>query len=64
MNFIVKLLRLRDSTFGKEYNSIFIITNRLTKEAKFVPFNKTTDTPNVAYTIMQEVVATEGLSDK
>jgi hypothetical protein len=64
MDFIVKLPRSRNPTFGKEYNSIFTITNRLIKEAKFMPFNKTTDAPNVAYIIMREVVATESLLDK
>jgi hypothetical protein len=64
MDFIVKLLKSRDSTNGKEYDSIFMITDRLIKEAKFVPFNKAIDAPGVAYIVMREVVATESLLNK
>jgi hypothetical protein len=64
MDFIVKLLKLRDPTNGKKYNSIFTITDRLIKEAKFISFNKAIDAPGVAHIVMREVVATKGLSDK
>jgi hypothetical protein len=64
MDFIVKLPKSRDSTNGKEYNSIFTITDQLIKEAKFVPFNEAINAPGVAHIVMREVVATEGLSDE
>jgi hypothetical protein len=64
MDFIMKLLRSRDLTSSKEYNSIFTIIDRLTKKAKFMPFNKTTNAPGVAHIVMQEVVATESLLDE
>jgi hypothetical protein len=60
----VKLLKSRNLITSKEYNSIFTITNRLTKEAKFMPFNKAINAPGTAYTVIREVVAIEGLSDK
>jgi hypothetical protein len=64
MDFIVKLPRSRNLTSSKEYNSIFIITNQLIKEAKFIPFNKATNAPGVAHIVMREVVAIEGLLDE
>jgi hypothetical protein len=64
MDFIVKLLKLRDSIFGREYNSILIITDQLIKEIKLIPFNKTINAPNMAYIIIKEVIATKSLSDK
>jgi hypothetical protein len=64
MDFIVKLPKSRDLTNSREYNSIFTITDRLTKEVKFVPFNKATNAPGVAHIVMREVVATKGLSDE
>jgi hypothetical protein len=64
MDFIVKLPKSKDPTSGREYDSIFTITDRLTKEAKFVPFNEATDAPGTAHIVMREVVATEGLPDE
>jgi hypothetical protein len=64
MDFIVKLLRLRNLISSKEYNSIFIITNQLIKEAKFMPFNKAINTPETAHIIMREMVAIKSLLDK
>jgi hypothetical protein len=64
MDFIVKLPKSRDPTSGREYDTIFTITDRLTKEAKFVPTNEATDAPGTAHIVMREVVATEGLPDE
>jgi hypothetical protein len=60
----VKLPKSRDPISGKEYNSILTITNRLIKEAKFVPINKAINTPGTAHLVVQNVVATEGLPNK
>jgi hypothetical protein len=60
----MKLSRLRDLTNSKKYNSIFIITNRLIKKAKFMPFNKAINAPGVAHIVMRKVIATESLLDK
>jgi hypothetical protein len=64
MDFIVKLLKSRDSISEKEYNSILTITDRLTKEVKFALINKVTNAPATAHLVMQEVVATEGLPNE
>jgi tRNA/tmRNA/rRNA uracil-C5-methylase (TrmA/RlmC/RlmD family) len=60
----VKLPKSRDPIFGREYNTILTIIDRLIKEAKFVPMNEATDAPDTAYIVMREVVATESLSDE
>jgi hypothetical protein len=64
MDFIVKLPKSKNPTNSKKYNNIFMIINRLTKEAKFVFFNEAIDAPGVAHIIMREVVATESLLDE
>jgi hypothetical protein len=64
MDFIVKLPKSRNPISGKEYNSILIIIDQLTKEAKFALINKATDAPNTAYLVIREVVTTEGLSNE
>jgi hypothetical protein len=64
MDFIIKLPKSRDLILEKEYNSILTITNWLIKEAKFALINKVTDAPGTTHLVMQEVVATEGLSNK
>jgi transposase InsO family protein len=64
MDFIVKLPKSQNPISEKEYNSILTITDRLTKEAKFALINKATDAPGTAYLVVQNMVATEGLSDK
>jgi hypothetical protein len=64
MDFIVKLPKSRDPVSGREYDTILTITDRLTKEAKFVPMNEATDAPGTAHIVMREVVATEGLPDE
>jgi hypothetical protein len=64
MDFIIKLLKSRDSTNSREYNSIFIITDRLIKEVKFVSFNKAIDISRTAHIVIREVVAIESLLDK
>jgi hypothetical protein len=64
MDFIVKLPKSRDLVSGREYNTILTITDRLIKEAKFMPINEVTDALSMAYIVMREVVATEGLPDE
>jgi hypothetical protein len=52
MDFIIKLLKSKDSITDQEYNSILMITNWFTKESKFIPINKVTDAPGTVYLVM------------
>jgi hypothetical protein len=64
MDFIVKLPKSKDPATEKKYDSILTTTDWLTKEAKFIPINKTTEASETAYLVIKEIVATEGLPDE
>ncbi len=64
MNFIMKLLTLKDLTWGVKFNSILTIVDRLTKYTMFIPFKETATAPVLTYTILQELVSNHGLSKK
>ena len=64
MNFIVKLLKLKELTTEKKYNSILTTTDWLIKEVKFISINKATEASETAHLVVKEIVATEGLPDE
>jgi hypothetical protein len=51
MDFIVKLLKSKDSAIGLEYDSILTITERMIKYAYFILFLKTISAPKLVYII-------------
>jgi len=64
MNFITKLLTLKDSAWGVKFDSILTIVDRLTKYTMFISFKKTATASVLTYTILQELVNNHGLSKK
>ena len=64
MDFIVKLLKSKESTTEKEYDSILTTTDWLIKEVKFILTNKATEASETAYLIVKEIVTTEELLDE
>ena len=46
------------------YNSIMIITDQLTKEAKFVLINKEIDIIGIVYIVLEEVIIDEGILEE
>jgi hypothetical protein len=63
-DFVVKLPLSREPVTGKEYDSIFVITDRLTKYAYMLPFNETCTAEDVAYTFLRTIVANHGTPDE
>jgi hypothetical protein len=57
LDFIVKLLPSKDPLIGIEYNSILVITERLTKYSKFVLYLEASDTKAFTYTFLRVILA-------
>ncbi|KFY69492.1 hypothetical protein V496_00198 [Pseudogymnoascus sp. VKM F-4515 (FW-2607)] len=57
LDFIVKLPLSRDPLTGVEYDSILVITERLTKYGKFVPYLEASDAEALAYTFLRVILA-------
>jgi len=52
LDFIVKLPLLKDPLIGVEYDSILVITDRLTKYGYFIPYLEASDAKALAYTFL------------
>ena len=52
LDFIVKLLLFKNLLTGVEYDSILIITERLTKYGYFIPYLEVSDAKALAYTFL------------
>ena len=61
---ITKLPTSREISSDQEYDSIFVITDRLTKYGYFIPFKEATDAEVLAYTVLRTVVANHGLPNE
>lgn len=55
MNFIMKLSLSQDMTIKIKYDSILIITNKLTKYIYFISYIKSFTAKNITYTFLQIV---------
>ena len=51
----MKLLKLKDPIIGQEYNSIFIIVDKFTKQGYFIAYIKEILAENMAQTYIKEV---------
>jgi hypothetical protein len=63
-DFVVKLPLSKEPVTGKESDSIFVITDRLTKYAYMIPFNETCTAEDIAYVFLREIVANHGTPDE
>jgi len=61
LDFIVKLPLLKDPLTGVEYDSILVITDRLTKYGYFIPYLEASDAEALAYTFLRVIIANYGL---
>jgi len=57
---ITKLPRSEDPTTGTIYDSIWVVTDRLTKYAHFVPYKEESTAEDLAYTYLREVACQRG----
>ena len=64
LDFIVKLPLSKDPLTGVEYDSILVITERLTKYGYFVPYLEASDAEALAYTFLRVIIANHGLPEE
>jgi hypothetical protein len=64
MDFIVKLPLSKDPSTGIKYDSIFVVVDKLTKYAHFIPYKESTDAETMAHIFFQNIVTSHGLPDK
>lgn len=64
LDFVVKLPLSVDPITGIEYDSITVITDRLTKYAYMVPFLESSDAEQLAHLLMRVIVANHGAPDE
>jgi hypothetical protein len=56
LDFVIKLLLSRDPIIGIEYNSILVVTDRLTKYIYIILYLEASITKNLAYMFLRVVV--------
>ena len=61
MDFIVKLPRSLDPISHASFDSIFVVVDRLTKMAYFIPCNEDMDAPEIAQLFLQNIFTQHGL---
>ena len=64
LDFIVKLSKSKELITKVIYNSIFVITDRLTKYGYFIPYKKVLLAENLAYTFYKYVIGNHELPEK
>ena len=63
-DFIIKLLKLRDSITGQDYNVILVIVDKLTKQGYFIAYTKKISVKDIAKIYIKEVFARYRVLDK
>ena len=61
MDFVTQLLVLRDPVTNYTYNSIFVVVDRFTKAAKFVPFQHSYTAEQLARVFLDRIVRHHGI---
>lgn len=60
-DFITKLPKSKEPMTNATYDSILVITDKLTKYAHFVPYKETSTAKELAYTFLRNIVSHHGL---
>lgn len=61
LDFIVKLPLSKDPTTGVDYDSILVITDRLTKYGYFIPYKEASTAESLMFTFLRTIVSNHGL---
>jgi hypothetical protein len=64
LDFIVKLPPSKKAFIGVIYNSILVITDRLTKYAYFIPYKEDSTVEELAYTFNRNIITNYGISEE
>ena len=62
MNFIIKLLKSKDSTNKKAYNAILVMIDRLTKYCHIVLFKKIYNIKQLKYVVLNRLIRYQRIS--
>jgi hypothetical protein len=62
LDFVTKLLPFKELITGVVYDSIMVVTDRLTKYAYFIPYLKSFSAEDLAYMFYKHVMANHGFS--
>jgi hypothetical protein len=57
MDFIVKLLKLKEPGITEAYDSVFVVTDRLTKYEYFIPYRENISIKDLAYLFNRHVIS-------
>ena len=63
-DFIVKLPKSKERLTNVSYNSILVITDRLTKYGYFIPYKESSNTEDLVYVFLRIVVANHRLLEE
>jgi RNase H-like domain found in reverse transcriptase/Reverse transcriptase (RNA-dependent DNA polymerase)/Integrase zinc binding domain/Chromo (CHRromatin Organisation MOdifier) domain len=64
MDFIVKLPKSKEPMTQKEYDSILVVTDRLTKYGYFIPYLEESTAEDLAYMFMKHIIANHGIPEE
>jgi hypothetical protein len=64
LDFIIKLPPSKDPMTGTEYDSILVITERLTKYGYFIPYWEASSAEALAHTFLRVIIANHGLPEE
>ena len=63
-DFIVKLPKSKERLTNVTYNSILVITDKLTKYGYFIPYKESSNTEDLVYVFLRIVVANHSLLEE
>ena len=64
LDFVVKLPLSREPLTKVEYDSIVVITDRMTKYGYFIPYKEASTAEDLAYTFLRTIVSNHGMPDE
>jgi hypothetical protein len=64
LDFIVKLLPLKEALIGVTYNSILVVTDRLIKYAYFIPYKEGLTTEELVYIFNRNIIVNYGILEE
>jgi hypothetical protein len=64
LDFIIKLPPSKEALIGVTYDSILVVTNRLTKYAHFIFYKEGLTAEELAYTFNRNVIANYGILEE
>jgi hypothetical protein len=64
LDFVVKLPPSKEALTGVTYDSILVVTDRLTKYAHFIPYKEGSTAEELAYTFNRNIIANHGIPEE